>query len=266
MTVRMSTDEFVQRSQPVTAIDGWDQIVSRAEILRGVDPGAVSVLIQQLHPSGFRAGQLIFAEGGPGDRVFIIGSGKVKLSLQRPGGRENLVAILGPSDVVGELAVCDPGPRTCTATAISDVAAVWLDRATLRTWMAVRPMIAERLLQLLARRLRHTNDDLVELISSDVAGRLARQLLVLAQRFSTREGQALRVVHELTQTELAQLVGTDRTSVNRALQHFVSRGWILVDDKSVLIINPDALARRAKPSTVSGAYPSRRRRPLRTTA
>jgi hypothetical protein len=88
----------------------------------------------------------------------------------------------------------------------------------------------------------------------------------LAQRFSTREGQALRVVHELTQTELAQLVGTDRTSVNRALQHFVSRGWILVDDKSVLIINPDALARRAKPSTVSGAYPSRRRRPLRTTA
>lgn len=262
----MSADEFPQRSQPVTAIDGWDQIVGRAGILRGVDPGAVSVLIQQLHPSGFRAGQLIFAEGEPGDRVFIIGSGKVKLSLRRPGGRENLVAILGPSDVVGELGVCDPGPRTCTATAINDVAAVWVDRATLRTWMAVRPVIAERLLQLLARRLRHTNDDLVELISSDVAGRIARQLLVLAQRFGTREGPALRVIHELTQTELAQLVGSDRSSLNRALQDFVSRGWILVDDKSALIIDPDALARRAKSSTVSGAHASRRRRPLRTTA
>jgi CRP/FNR family transcriptional regulator, cyclic AMP receptor protein len=250
---------------PITAIDVWDQIVTSAGILRGVEPGAVSALIKQLHRCEFEAGQTIYAEGDPGDRVFIIGSGKVKVSIRGPGGRENLLAILGPSDVFGELAVFDPGPRTCTPTAITDVEAMWVDRATLRTWMADRPVIAERLLQVLARRVRHTDDELVELISTDVPGRVARQLLLLARRFGTREGEALRVVHELTQAEMAQLVGADRASVNKALQDFVSRGWILVEDKSALIVDPDALARRAKSSTLSGAYASRRRRPLRTT-
>jgi len=140
-----------------------------------------------------------------------------------------------------------------------------LDRATLRTWMADRPVIAEQLLQVLTRRLRHTDDELVELVSSDVAGRVARQLLLLAQRFGTREGDALRVVHELSQDEIAQLVGADRVSVNKALRGFGARGWILVEGKSVLIVDPDALARRAAPSR-SDYHPSRRRRQLRATA
>lgn len=194
-------DDSPQRSEPDTAIDVRDQIVTRAEILRGVEPGAA--LIKQLHPCEFEAGETIFAEGDPGDRVFIIGSGKVKISVRGPRGRENLLAIMGPSDIFGELAVLDPGPRTCTATAITDVQAVWLDRATLRARMAHRPVIAERLLQLLTRRLRHTDDKLVGLICRDVAGRVARQLLLLARRFGTREGDALRVVHELTQAEMA---------------------------------------------------------------
>jgi len=258
--------ESLHRSETVTAIDVWDQILSRAGILCGVEPGAVSALIGQLHPAEFGAGQTIFAEGDPGDRVYIIGSGKVKLSLRAPGGRQNLLALMGPTDIFGELAVFDPGPRTCTATTITDVGTVWWDRATLRAWMAHRPVIAERLLQLLARRLRHTDDELVELVSNDVAGRVARRLLLLARRFGTPEGGALRVVHELTQGELAQLVGADRASVNKALRGFAARGWLLPEDKSVLIVDPNALDRRARAGTTSGAYASRRRRPLRATA
>lgn len=242
-----------------------DQVLTGTGIFQYVEPGATSGLIKQLHPSEFAAGQEIFAEGDPGDRVYIIVAGKVKISLRGPGGRTNLRAIMGPTDIFGELAVFDPGPRTCTATAITDVRTVWLDRATLRTWMADRPVIAEQLLQVLARRLRHTDDELVELVSSDVAGRVARQLLLLARRFGTREGDALRVVHELSQDEIAQLVGADRASVNKALRGFGARGWILVDGKSVLIVDPDALARRAAPSG-SDFHPSRRRRQLRATA
>lgn len=259
-------DKSQQRSKTVAAIDVRGQIVNRAGILRGVEPGAVSALIEQLHSCEFVAGQTIFAERDPGDRVYIIGSGKVKLSLKGPGGRDNLLAVLGPSDIFGELGVFDPGPRSCTAIAITDIQAVWLDRATLRTWMAHRPVIAEQLLQMLARRLRHTNDELVELISTDVGGRVARHLLLLARRFGTREGDGLRVVHELTQGEMAKLVGADRASVNKALQGFMTCGWILVEDKSVLIIDHDALARRASVSGRSGPYASRRRRPLRATA
>ncbi len=243
-----------------------DHILTEVAILQGVEPAAAAALIEQLHPAEFEAGQMIFAEGDPGDRVYIIAAGKVKISLRGPGGRVNLRAIMGPTDIFGELAVFDPGPRTCTATAITDVRATWLDRATLRRWMAERPAIAERLLQVLARRLRHTDDELVELISSDVAARVARQLLLLARRFGTREGDALRVLHELSQDEMAQLVGADRASINKALRGFAVRGWIVVEGKSVLILDAEALGRRAGASRLAGAYPNRRRRPLRATA
>ena len=239
------------------------QLLSEAGILRRVEPEAASAMIKQLHTSEFKAGQIIFVQGDPGDRVYIIVAGKVKISLRGPGDRENLRAIMGPTDVFGELAVFDPGPRTCTATAITDVRAVWVDRATLRAWMAYRPVIAEQLLQALTQRLQHTEDQLVELVSSDVAARVARQLLLLARRFGTREGDALRVTHELSQDEMAQLVGADRVSVNKALRDFTSRGWIMLEGKGVLIVDPDALAGRAAAGTGSGVY---RRRPLRATA
>jgi signal-transduction protein with cAMP-binding, CBS, and nucleotidyltransferase domain len=118
-----------------------DHVMTMTGILQQVEPGAASALIKQLHPSEFRAGQTIFAEGDPGDRVYIIVAGKVKIILRGPGGRTNLRAILGPTDIFGELAVFDPGPRTCTATAITDVRTAWLDRATLRALMADRPVI-----------------------------------------------------------------------------------------------------------------------------
>ncbi len=244
-----------QQPETVTAIDV--QVITEGGILRYVEAAAASALIKQLHPSEFRPGQTIFAQGDPGDRVYIIISGKVKISLRGLCGRENLRAIMGPTDIFGELAVFDPGPRTCTATAITDVRAVWLDRATLRAWIAHWPAIAEQLLQALVQRLRHTEDELVELVSSDVAGRVARQLLLLARRFGTREGDAVRVVHELSQDEMAQLVGADRVSVNKALRGFTARGWILVEGKSVLIFDPDALACRAAASTGSGRCPLR---------
>ncbi len=242
------------------------QILSKTEILRSVEPGVASELTKQLHACEFSAGQAIFAQGDAGDQLYVIVTGKVKISLRGSGDRETLRAILGPTDMLGELAVFDPGPRTRTATAITDVRTVWLDREALRAWIAHRPVIAERLLQALTRRIRDTEDELVELVFSDVAGRVARQLLLLARRFGTHEGDALRVLHELSQDEMAQLVGADRASVNKALRNFTDRGWIHVDGKSVLIVEPDALAGRAAADTGSGAYPNRRRRPLRATA
>lgn len=245
---------------------GVHQILDRAGLLESVEPQAAAALIDQMHRAAFPAGHIIFHEGDPGDRVYIIVAGKVKISLRGPGGRENLRALMGPTDVFGELAVFDPGPRTCTAAAITDVATVWLDRATLRAWMAAWPAIAEQLLQALSRRLRTTDDELIELVSSDVTARVARQLLALAERFGTPEGGAVRVAHDLTQDEMAQLVGADRTSVNRALRGFAARGWIVPEAKAVLIVAPDALARRAAAGSTRNAQTGRRRRPLRATA
>jgi CRP/FNR family cyclic AMP-dependent transcriptional regulator len=222
-----------------------DEVPSRAEIFQGVEPVA-SAQIRALQPVDFPRGYTFFTEGESGDRLFIIFSGKVKIGRRSPDGREYLLTIMGPSDMFGELSIFDPAPRTSSATTITEVRAASMDRDAVRAWIADRPDIAEQLLQALARRLRCTNNNLADLIFTDVPGRVAKQLLQLAQRFGTPEGDAMRVTHDLTQEEIAQLVGASREAVNKALSDFAHRGWIRLEAKSVLISDAARLAGRAR--------------------
>ena len=105
-----------------------DQILARAGLFQGVERSAVTAVTQQLQPLEFPPGHVIFAEGEPGDRLYFIISGKVKIGRGYPDGRENLLTIMGPSDMFGELSIFDPGPRTSSATTITDVRAVSMDR------------------------------------------------------------------------------------------------------------------------------------------
>jgi CRP/FNR family transcriptional regulator, cyclic AMP receptor protein len=223
-----------------------DEILSRAGIFQGVEPSAVAALTKQLRPVDFPLGHIVFAQGEPGDRLYIIISGKVKIGNRSPEGQENLLTIMGPSDMFGEMSLFDTGPRTSSATTITEVRAVSMDRDALRSWIADRPEIAEQLLRVLARRLRRTKDNLADLIFTDVPGRVAKQLLLLAQQFGTQEDGALRVTHDLTQEEIAQLVGASRESVNKALADFAQRGWIRLDVKTVWICDSERLARWAR--------------------
>lgn len=222
-----------------------NEVLARAGIFQGVSPDAVAALVRQLEPVAFRRGEVAFVEGEPGDTLYIITAGKVKIGRKSADGRDSLITLMGPSDMFGELAIFDPGPRTSTVTALTEVKAVTMSRSVLRSWIADRPEIAEQLLRVLARRLRRTNDNLSDLIFTDVPGRVAKQLLYLAQRFGSRDGTALRVDHELTQEEIAQLVGSSRETVNKALSDFAQRGWIRVQGRSILIDNPERLAKRA---------------------
>jgi CRP-like cAMP-binding protein len=223
-----------------------DETLARAGIFQGVEPAAAEALARTLETIEFPRGHVIFAEGEPGDRLYIIQSGKVKLGRKSPDGRENLLGIFGPSDMFGELSIFDPGPRTSTATSVTEVRAVTMDRPALRQWIATRPEIAEQLLRVVARRLRRTNGMLADLIFTDVPGRVAKALLQLAQRFGSQEAGLLRVTHDLTQEEIAQFVGASRETVNKALADFAHRGWLRLEGKSVLILEPERLARRAR--------------------
>jgi CRP/FNR family transcriptional regulator, cyclic AMP receptor protein len=123
-----------------------DDILARAGILQGVEPSAVSALTEQLQPVDFPRGHTVFAQGEPGDRLYIIISGKVKIGNRSPNVDEHLLTIMGPADMFGELSLFDPGPRTSRATTITEVRAVSMDRDALRAWIADRPEIAEQLL------------------------------------------------------------------------------------------------------------------------
>lgn len=223
-----------------------DDVLFQAGICQGVDPDSARVLEGLLKPVEFRREALLYAEGQPGDLLYVLTEGKVRVCHTEPDGRENTLMVAGPSDMVGSLAMFDPGPRTASAVALTDVSALSMDREALRSWIRSCPEISERLLRVLARRLRRTNSMLSDMIFTDVPGRVAKALLMLANRFGSTEEGLLRVEHDLTQAELASLVGSSRETVNKALSDFSDRGWLRLEQRSVLILEPGRLARRAR--------------------
>ena len=221
-------------------------ILARTAIFADVDAEAMDTLSEELEWMSFLRNHTIFVEGEPGDRLYVLVEGKVKVGRRTADGRESLIAVMGPGETFGELALFDPGPRTATVATLTEVRVAAVPRQALGAWIAERPQIAEQLLRVLARRLRRTNDDLCDMIFTDVPGRVAKQLLDLTKRFGRPDSDGLRVDHELTQLELAQLVGSSRETINKALSEFANRGWIRQQGKTIYVMEPAKLARRAR--------------------
>ncbi|MGN7781259.1 Crp/Fnr family transcriptional regulator [Mycolicibacterium sp. 22603] len=221
-------------------------VLARTAIFADVDAEAMETLSAELEWMSFPRNHTIFVEGEPGDRLYVLVEGKVKVGRRTADGRESLIAVMGPGDTFGELALFDPGPRTATVATLTEVRVAAVPRQALGVWIAERPQIAEQLLRVLARRLRRTNDDLCDMIFTDVPGRVAKQLLDLTKRFGRPDGDGLRVDHELTQLELAQLVGSSRETINKALSEFANRGWIRQQGKTIYVMEPAKLAKRAR--------------------
>jgi len=191
-------------------------------------------------------GERLFSEGDAGEKLYIILTGKIKLTKAAPDGRENLLSVHGPGEMFGELSLFDPIPRTSSATAVTSARLAGLAHDDLRAWLSTRPEVAMHLLQALAQRLRRINDVKADLVFTDVPGRVAKALLDLAERFGVQTPEGVQVNHDLTQEELAQLVGASRETVNKALADFTARGWIQLAAKSVLVTDTDRLRKRAR--------------------
>jgi CRP/FNR family cyclic AMP-dependent transcriptional regulator len=195
----------------------------------------------------------VYTEGQPGDQLFIIASGKIKLGRRCADGRGHLLEIVGPTEMFGEISIFDPGPRSSTATALTDVSALSMDRTVMWQWLADHPEIAERLLRVLARRVHRNDHDLSDFLLTDVPARVAKLLLRLAKQFGIQEDGAMRLTHDLTQEEIAQLVGASRETVNKVLIDFDRRGWIRADGKSLLITDSERLVNR---TWLTAAHPA----------
>ncbi len=230
-----------QNEQSVTP-----DVLYRAPLFTGLDAEAQESLASTMRPVQLRRSAVVFREGDSGDEMYIVASGKIKLGRHGSSGRESLHAVLGPGQMFGELSVFDPGPRSTTATAVS-ASELWvLEHDNLIAWLDGRPEAARGLLAQLAQRLRRANDVVSDLVFSDVPGRVAKALLDLAERFGEESPQGLVVRHELTQEELAHLVGASRETVNKALADFATRGWLRLEPRSVTLIDTERIARRAR--------------------
>nr|WP_218936460.1 Crp/Fnr family transcriptional regulator [Actinomadura citrea] len=220
--------------------------MSRAPLFEALDEQGAKALRANVTEVRLARGQTLFNEGETGDRLYVVLEGKIKLTRTAPDGRENLLSVLGPSEMFGELSLFDPRPRTASAIAVTECRLAGLGHDDLRPWLTGHPEVAVQLLRALAQRLRKTNDVMADLVFTDVPGRVAKALLDLAERFGQPSESGLHVHHDLTQEELAQLVGASRETVNKALADFAQRNWLRIEARAVVILDIERLRKRSK--------------------
>jgi CRP-like cAMP-binding protein len=223
-----------------------EEVVRRAPLFTALDDAAAASLRASMDAVKIAKGSILFKEGDDGEHLYIIIDGKLKLGTSSGDGRENLLSILGPGEMFGELSLFDPGPRTSTATAVTDAKLLSLSHEKVIPWLRENPEVSLQLLTRLSQRLRRTNEAVGDLVFSDVPGRVAKALIDLGDRFGKTTPEGLLVNHDLTQEELAQLVGASRETVNKALADFAGRGWLKLDGRSVLIADVDRLSKRSR--------------------
>ena len=223
-----------------------DEAFLQSPLFAALDAEGAAALRASLVSRDVSKGDVLIQEGQIGDHMYVIVEGKVKLGQTSTDGRESLLGVLGPGEMFGELSLFDPGMRTSTATALTDTTVLLMGHDQLKPWLSGRPEVAAALLQALARRIRRTNDAMADLVFSDVPGRVAKALMDLGEKFGEVTPEGLMVTHDMTQEELAQLVGASRETVNKALADFAQRGWIRLESRQVLIIDVERLGKRAR--------------------
>lgn len=234
-----------QDARTISAEAGSGDVGAAAVIASGIfrktEPEVVRRLIADMRPVRFGTGHVVFAQGDPQGALFVITSGRVKVVYSHF-GREAVLNVLGASDIFGEVAPFDCGPREATAVALTEVHAVAIGRHQLLAWITDCPEVILQIGRLLARRADVMSDCLIDFACNDPAYRIARRLLVLGKRFGHKEGDVVRVVHGLTLEEIALFAGVDCETGAATLRAFGDRGWIRFEDGGFVLIDGRALA------------------------
>lgn len=219
------------------------ETLAAVPLFADLDGDALDSVARGLRSRRFRRGETIFHLGDPGDALFIVASGAVKIVLPSETGDEAILATLRPGDFFGELALLDGAPRSATAVALEPTETLVLPRDRFRELIAAEPAIRDALFAALARELRRLTIHVEELHFLDIAGRLAAVLARLAGEQGIRVDGAIRLAAPLTQTDLASMVGCTRQSVNKLLGLFVDDGLIRLERDAILVVDYDGLVR-----------------------
>ena len=163
-----------------------DLIIRQAPLFSALDDDAAHALRASMVALKLNKGQVLFKEGQEGDRLYVVVHGKIKLGTTSADGRENLLSILGPGEMFGELSLFDPEPRTSTATAVTDARLVSLAHDAVIGLVTSNPQTSLELLRRLAQRLRKSNEVLADLVFADVPGRVAKAIMDLGERFGVQ--------------------------------------------------------------------------------
>lgn len=221
-----------------------DDALTATEVFAGIETRLLRQLGDESMLRGYGRGDYVFREGDSGDSLFIVTDGQVKLQVSSRTGDIAVLTTLGKHECFGELAFLDGGPRSTSARALTDLMLVEIPRASLLALVRQEPQVLDTLLRILGARLRRLTEQIADVTFLDVGGRLAKLLLTLA---NAQHGAPTTAATDLalTQTDLANMVGGTRQTVNRILSDLEQRDVIHLDSHVLVIRRPDVLRRRA---------------------
>jgi len=197
------------------------------------------------HTRKFQRGQALFTEGDRAERVFLIERGWVTVTCTAPGGREIVLGLRGPGDMLGELSALDGEPRSATAVTLSEVEAIVVSGSTLMR--ALDDVAASHeLIRMLAARLRDADRKRLEFAALDTLGRVAWRLLELSERFGHESEEGISIELPLSQEQLAAWCGASRESTVKALTSLRGLGYITTGRRRVVIRDLEGLRRQAR--------------------
>jgi CRP/FNR family transcriptional regulator, cyclic AMP receptor protein len=213
----------------------------------GLDADGLANLLRGMRVRRFRRGETVFHVGDPGDALFIVMSGTIKITLPADTGDEAILATLRPGDFFGELALLDGAPRSATAVAIEPTETTILPRDRFRELIANEPVMRDTVLATLAAEVRRLTHHVEELHFLDITGRLASRLARMANETGASQlpDGTIRLPGPLTQGDLAAMIGCTRQSVNKLLGMFTDDGLIRLERDRIVVLDLDGVLRAA---------------------
>jgi CRP-like cAMP-binding protein len=214
-------------------------MLQRSPLFRGLPPQALERIAGLAVQRSFRAGEIVFSRGDPGDALYAVVSGKIRISTGAADGHEISLNIMEPGDTFGEIALLDGGTRTATATASAPSELVSIRRDQFTALLEREPHVALELLRLCGERLRWTSGLVEDAAFLNASARLAKRLLSLGQLHGQRTPAGMTL--SISQEDLATFLGVSRQVVNQYLQGWKATGWVELGRGSVTVCDEAAI-------------------------
>jgi CRP-like cAMP-binding protein len=214
-------------------------ILSAHPFFQGLAPELIEQLSAHAITRGVKGGTVIYAKGDPGNSLFAVISGTVRISVPSMEGKDTVFNLLNEGEIFGEIALLDGRPRSAEVSAVTDCELMMINRRDFVPLMHAHPEMAFKLIDMLCEKLRKTSEQVEDVMFLDLPARLAKILLRLAQN-ADPSPQGRRI--SMTQREIGQIIGMSRESTNKQLRIWEQRDWVRLERGSIVVKALDELA------------------------
>jgi CRP/FNR family transcriptional regulator, cyclic AMP receptor protein len=218
-------------------------VLRKHPIFCDLESDALDQLCRYAKHMTFKRGATIACKGDPGNSMFAVISGTVKISVSSPDGRNAILNLIGPGEIFGEIAVLSGEPRTADATANTNCEIFVIDRREFLPFVKSQPALSMKFIELLCARLRWTSQQVEQVILQNLPGRLASALIGLTEK---RKLEPESRTIAITQQEISEMVGMTRESINKQLRAWAARKWVRLEHGAIVVLDVEALRELAE--------------------